>query len=61
MHDEEERDEGEGAPGMRGDVRTHGVHVPGADQNDQDNSENASGVSRAVCHRADGKEPDRNG
>src|ERR1700744_2423089 len=53
MDDEEERDQAEGAPGVRHDMRTHGIHIPGADQNDQDDAEDACGVSRAAGHRND--------
>ena len=53
VDDEEERNKGEGAPGVRGDVGTHGVHIPQAHESDEDEAEDAGGVSRAKSHGPD--------
>jgi hypothetical protein len=56
VNDQEERDEGEGVPGVRGDMRTHSVHIPRAHHDDHDEAEEASGLGRAARH---GKELQR--
>ena len=49
---QEQRDEGEGSPGMGGDMSTHGVDVPCTDEQDEDDTKQPYDDGGAAIHAA---------